>query len=279
MGKRGRDADFRKDGALSIWTLAGRKHITYSVPTAFKATLASAKEIDSLTVIERGGRMLGRVTLTLDAPEPHGILPVGVDLNETNALVAVDPDGAILFVSGRTVKVKNKRNYKTRKRVQKKHAARKAGGQDTHSVRRVLKRLGRTRSHRTRTFAQQAAKQLVTFAPPHAVLVFEALTVPQPEKGKVRGKANRRRLAVWQRDLIRQATTNKAQEVGMVVAEVNPAYTSQNCARCGLRGVRKRHRFTCPSCGHAAHADVNAAVNIRNRYTALRDSGLPVSEP
>ena len=34
VGKRGRDADFRQDGTLSIWTLAGRKHITYTVPTA-----------------------------------------------------------------------------------------------------------------------------------------------------------------------------------------------------------------------------------------------------
>ncbi len=277
VGKRGRDADFRTDNTLSIWTLAGRKHIAYTVPNAFKTTLAHAKEIDSMNVIERNGRLLGRVTLTLEAPEPQGILPVGVDLNETNALVAVDPEGNILFVSGKVVKVKNKRDYKTRKRVQKKHAARKAEGKDTHSVRRFLKRLGRKRSNRTRTFAQQTAKQLVTFAPPNAVLVFEALTIPQPERGVVRGKASRRRLSVWQRQLIRQAATNKAHEIGMVVADVNPAYTSQNCTRCGLRGLRKRHRFTCPSCGHTAHADVNAAVNIRNRYTALRDSGLPVS--
>jgi len=277
VSQRGRDADFRTDGTLSIWTVGGRKHISYIVPAAFQVTLANAKEIDSLTVIERDGRLLGRVTLTLAAPDPQGILPVGVDLNETNAIVAVDPDGHTLFVSGRAVKVKNKRDYKTRKRVQKKHAARKAEGKDTHSVRRLLKRLGRARSNRTKTFAQQAAKQLVIFAPRSAVLVFEALTIPQPERGAIRGKANRRRLAVWQRQLIRQAATNKAQELGMMVAEVNPAYTSHNCARCGLRGVRKRHRFTCPSCGHTDHADVNAAVNIRNRYTALRDSGLPVS--
>ena len=279
VGVRGRDADFRADGTLSIWTVAGRKHIAYTLPTAFNEAFVRAKEIDSVNVIERNGRLLGRVTLTLEAPEPQGVLPVGIDLNETNALVAVDPDGNVLFVSGRAVKVKNKRDYKTRKRVQKKQAARKAEGKDTHGVRRVLKRLGRKRSNRTRTFAQQAAKQLVAFAPQHAVLVFEALTVPQPEKGAVKGKANRRRLAVWQRDLIRKAATNRAQEGGMVVAEVNPAYTSQLCSRCGLLGVRKRHHFTCPSCGHAAHADVNAAVNIRTRYTALRGSGRQVSSP
>jgi IS605 OrfB family transposase len=280
VGARGRDADFRTDGTLSIWTVAGRKRISYTVPKAFRATLAAAREIDSLTVIERNGRLLGRVTVTLVAPEPMGIHPVGVDLNETNALVAVDPDGNTLFVSGKAIKVANKRNCKTRKRVQQKHATHKAEHRDTRSVRRVLKRLGRKRSHRTRTFAQTAAKQLVTWAPANAMLVFEALTIPQPRKGQTGGKggkAIRRRLSVWQRDSMRQAATSKAQEVGMVVAEVNPAYTSQLCSRCGLRGIRKRHAFTCPSCGHTAHADVNAAVNIRNRYTAFRSSGLPVS--
>jgi putative transposase len=131
VGKRGRDADFRHDGTLSIWTVAGRKRLSYVVPDAFSATLAAAQEIDSLSVIERDGRLLGRVTLTLAAPEPNGVLPVGIDLNETNALVAVDADGRTLFVSGKEVKVRNKRDYKTRKRIQKKHATRKAEHQDT----------------------------------------------------------------------------------------------------------------------------------------------------
>ncbi|WP_169460854.1 hypothetical protein [Ktedonobacter racemifer] len=81
------------DGTLSIWTVAGRKHLTYSIPQDFKTAFEKALEIDSLTVIKRDGKLIGRVTLTLDAPEPQGILPVGIDLNETNALVAVDPDG------------------------------------------------------------------------------------------------------------------------------------------------------------------------------------------
>ncbi len=281
VGKRGRDADFRPDGTLSIWTTAGRKRLAYRVPTAFQDTFTQAKEIDSLTVIERNGTLLGRVTLTLEAPEPNGVLPVGIDLNETNALVAVDADDRVFFVSGKKVKVRNKRTYKTKKRVQKKLAAKKAEGthQDTRSVRRVLKRLGRKQANRTRTFAKTAAKQLVDWAPANAVLVFEALSVPQPRKGVVKGKATRRRLSQWQRHLIRQAVESKAQERGMVVAEVNPAYTSQLCARCGLLGIRKRHVFVCPHCGHTAHADINAAVNVRDRYTVFRDGGHPVSVP
>lgn len=279
IGKRGRDADFRKDGTLSIWTVAGRKRLTYSVPDDFKPTFARAKEIDSLTVILRDGKLIGRVTLTLEVASPQGILPVGIDLNETNALVAVDPDGHTLFISGKATKVKNRRMAKTRARLQSKHATRKAEKKDTRSVRRLLKRLGRKQRNRTRTFAQQTAKQLVEFAPANAVLVFEDLHMPQPQKGKVRGRALRRRLSLWQHGLIREAVTNKAQEHGMLVAKVDPKYTSKNCSRCGLRGIRKRHSFTCPHCGYAEHADKNAAINIRNRFTNLRISGLPSISP
>lgn len=56
------------------------------------------------------------------------------------------------------------------------------------------------------------------------------------------------------------------------VIEVDPAYTSQDCSRCGHRdkeawsdsdGLGKVR--TCPACGHRQHRDVNAAVNIAMR--------------
>ncbi len=112
VGKRGRDAEFRSDGTLSIWTVGGRKRLPYIRPPAFRATFDAAVEIDSITVIERDGRLLGRVVVTLAAPvpapasapdpdragAPDGTRVVGVDLNETNALVAVDGAGRELFI-------------------------------------------------------------------------------------------------------------------------------------------------------------------------------------
>jgi putative transposase len=276
VGQRGRDADFRQDGTLSIWTVAGRKRIPYTVPAAVhQKTLSRAVEIDSLTLIERKGQLQGRVTVTLEAPDPKGVLPVGIDLNETNAVVAVDASGRELFISGRSVKIANQRTRKTRTRLQKKLAARKAETRDTRSVRRALKRLGRKQRNRNRDFARKTAKELVTWVPENAVLVFEELNLPQPEKRQTRGKALRRRLSEWQRLRIREAATCKAQEWGILVAAVDPAYTSQCCSRCGLKGSRRRHRFCCPHCGLELHADVNAAINIRNRYTALRCRGHP----
>jgi IS605 OrfB family transposase len=279
VGERGRDADFRADGTLSIWTVGGRKHINYTIPPALRPLFDTAKEIDSVAVIERKGNLYGRVALTLDAPQPKGVTPVGIDLNETNAVVAVDADGRELFITGKATKVRNQRTMQTTKRVQRKLATWKAEGKDTHGVRRVLKRLSGRRKQRTTDFARCAAKRLIAWAPADAVLVFADLRIEQPYRDLTHGVALRRRLTQWQHGAIRTAVTNKAQLAGVAIAAVNPAYTSQNCSRCGLRGRRKRHTFTCPSCGHTQHADVNAAINIRTRYVQSRLDGALSTAP
>lgn len=57
----------------------------------------------------------------------------------------------------------------------------------------------------------------------------------------------------------------KAESAGRVIVEVDPRHTSQRCARCGHVAAGNRvsqAEFRCLACGHEAHADVNAAVNI-----------------
>jgi len=275
VGVRGRDADFRKDGTLSIWTVGGRKRLTYTVAKGQTMTLASAS-VDSITVIERKGRLIGRVSVTIGCPEPEGNSPVGIDRNAGNALVAADASDRILFISGKAVRVTNKRDGRRRKRIQKLLAQKKAQKRNRRSIVRSLKRLGKKQRNRTNTFAQTAAKRLVAWAGEGSVLVFEDLgDIPKPEKGKIRGKATRRKLSVWQRSLIREYTQRRAEEAGIPVVFVDPAYTSQDCSVCGCRGTRRRHRFSCKHCGHTDHADVNAAKNIRGRYAvAMRGGGL-----
>ena len=80
--------------------------------------------------------------------------------------------------------------------------------------------LSKASSSASRSRPTTTANRLVAFVPQRAVLVFKALSIPQPEKGTVRSEARRRRLSQWQRRLIRTAAESKTQEVGTVVAEL-----------------------------------------------------------
>lgn len=62
----------------------------------------------------------------------------------------------------------------------------------------------------------------------------------------------------------------KMEERGGQVVTVPARFTSQTCAACGVVDARSRKSqatFSCVSCGHTDHADINAAVNIERRWS------------
>lgn len=64
----------------------------------------------------------------------------------------------------------------------------------------------------------------------------------------------------------------KLEERGGTLVKVPAAYTSQTCSECGTIDKRSRESqasFNCLHCGFTAHADVNAAINIRRGNTPL----------
>lgn len=58
----------------------------------------------------------------------------------------------------------------------------------------------------------------------------------------------------WLHELLRVAQ--------ILLCRVPAAFTSQQCSRCGERGIRNGKYFRCLACGHAEHADHNAARNV-----------------
>ncbi|WP_327137033.1 RNA-guided endonuclease TnpB family protein [Streptomyces sp. NBC_01340] len=76
----------------------------------------------------------------------------------------------------------------------------------------------------------------------------------------------RRTLSSWPFHQLGQHLAYKARRAGVPFLEVDPAYTSQRCPRCGQRANRPtRDRFRCRRCGLAGPADVVAGVNVRDR--------------
>ncbi|WP_199330939.1 MULTISPECIES: RNA-guided endonuclease InsQ/TnpB family protein [unclassified Calothrix] len=58
---------------------------------------------------------------------------------------------------------------------------------------------------------------------------------------------------------------------GKVVIKINPKHTSQKCQNCGHIDSfnRDSEKFICTNCGFFAHADINAAKNIRDRALSI----------
>jgi putative transposase len=62
-----------------------------------------------------------------------------------------------------------------------------------------------------------------------------------------------------------------AEEYGIKVVEINPAYSLQSCSSCGYvdeENRRVRDQFECQVCRKNLHADVNAARNLKERFLA-----------
>ncbi|WP_443608762.1 RNA-guided endonuclease TnpB family protein [Actinomadura violacea] len=88
-------------------------------------------------------------------------------------------------------------------------------------------------------------------------------------RGRVRlGRHQRATLSTWLFHQLGTYIAYKARRAGVPFLQVDPAYTSQTCPRCGhvARGNRPhRDHFCCRRCGLAGPADHIAAVNVRRR--------------
>ena len=78
---------------------------------------------------------------------------------------------------------------------------------------------------------------------------------------------------------LKQEVERIARKYGIAVSTVQASYTSKMCPICGCIDDENRpnqETFDCVECGHKDNADINAAINIRNRVlvTVLREQLL-----
>ena len=90
------------------------------------------------------------------------------------------------------------------------------------------------------------------------------------EKLDFRGKGFSRRMNRILQRAGRRAVSAKLECLetrGIIITKVNPAYTSQQCSKCGYtdKGNRSGKGFSCRFCGHTVDADVNGARTILAR--------------
>lgn len=90
-------------------------------------------------------------------------------------------------------------------------------------------------------------------------------------------KKVKRYLSSWLKGYLQKRLEYKCQENSVLLGEVNPAYTSQECSLCeSLDTTRRGNILHCNNCGRDVDADYNATLNILSRY---KDPGIGLYTP
>ena len=123
--------------------------------------------------------------------------------------------------------------------------------------RKVVAHIHERIANRRYDFCHQTAGRMVNT---YGVLVFEALEIANMMQNHCLAKSIAD--VAWGQFV--RIITDKAAWAGRVVVQVSPAYTSQDCSRCGYRVPKKLSErvHQCPVCTLSMDRDHNAALNI-----------------
>ncbi|SDL65736.1 putative transposase [Nonomuraea maritima] len=208
-------------------------------------------------------------------------------LTATGAVVGVDLGVASLATTSDGEHLVNPRHLATsadRLATAQRNLARKKRGSERR--RKAVARVAALHAKVRRQRLDGAHKAALALVRAYDVIVHKALritnmtrsasgTMEAPGRNVVQKSGLNRSIldAGW--GVFLTVLAHKAESAGRELIAVNPAHTSRTCARCG-HCAKENHltqaEFACRACGHATHADVNAAVNILRAGLALRQA-------
>lgn len=132
------------------------------------------------------------------------------------------------------------------------------GGKGRAKKLQTLDRLRDKEKNFATTYNHMISKNVVEFAKKHQC---EYINLEKLTKDGFDNKL----LRSWSYYQLQEYIEYKAEREGIKVKYVDPAYTSQTCARCGHIDKDNRQtqeKFICTKCGYEINADHNAAINI-----------------
>jgi IS605 OrfB family transposase len=182
---------------------------------------------------------------------------IGVDRGQNIPMVAATPDGPVVFWKAKQIRHVRRVFAKRRQTLQSKGKHR-AVKKLEHKEHRIVTHLNHVMS-----------KQLVALSLRcGAGIRFEDLSGVRTyaKQRKVAKSDADQNLDYWPFYQLETFARYKAMAAGVAVDAVCPHYTTQTCCRCGALNNRRKHAYVCTRCGHKAHADANAAINIRDWY-------------
>jgi len=237
-----------KGNLLSLYTLEGRIRIPMRMGP-FQEDYFSKGIPKEGELICKKGRWYFNLVLDLpEAPKTENTTYLGVDLGENN--LAAISSGKI-FGGG---KIRHDRDKFLAKR-------RKLQSNGSQSAKQLLKKISGREARRMKQTNHQVSKAIVQEAIKNqaGVIVLEDLrNIRRRIKGGLRIRTRLHRWSFYQLQMMIQY---KAENLGIQVKYVNPAYSSQLCSQCDQLGIRQGNAFKC-LCGNQQHADLNASRTL-----------------
>ena len=231
----------------------GEASVTLSKIGSVKAIVHRTVEgkIKTCTIRRQNGKWFACFAIEVEskALEPNGEA-VGIDVGLSSFATLSNGE-----------QVENPRFYhrdeKALAKAQRRMAKFEKGTKERRRARKVVARIHERIRNRRHNFVHQEARKIVNR--------FEKIAV---EKLNVKGMAKNHCLAKSIADvawtMFRTVLSQKAESAARKFAEVNPAFTSQDCHACGYRAKKKLSErwHHCPMCAASLDRDLNAALNI-----------------
>ena len=260
-----RICSFPTPDRVSLLTLDGRVVVPFRFGVYAEGMLQRTRGQCDLLYRKRSDTFF--LAITVDAPEPtpdEASDYLGVDLGVIT--LAATSDGEFLNHSAGP-----KHAHINQVRARFSRLRQKLQRKGTKSAKRLIRKRGSREKRFSRDINHCLSKAIVQTAKgtSRGIALEDLKGIRERAKATVRRQ--RRVLHSWAFLQLRAFIAYKAALAGVPVIYVNPAYTSQTCSRCGHCEKANRTsqaKFLCVSCGYSAHADLNAAVNIRARGRA-----------
>jgi putative transposase len=189
---------------------------------------------------------------------------IGVDLGEINIASACTAQGRALIINGRLLRhhkqLRNKRHAAYQERLVR---CRKGSRRHTR-LKRQKARSSAKLYRQQRNHLHQASRKLLDFAVAENVSHLAIGDVRDIADGVDKGARANQKISQWPHGQFVGYVTYKARQQGIAVRQIDEAYSSRTCSRCGhVRHSTPRGRvFACPGCGVQCHRDANGAANI-----------------
>lgn len=255
----------------SLATIHGRVELPFTVPDHLIQYVGN--KTCSADLYSHKGRYALHIVVSLPAKdiEPTGEV-VGVDLGLNRPAVTSTRH----FLGERRWKEQDRRTFRLKRTLQKKNS---------RSAKRHLRKLAGKQFRRHKDHDHVLSKRIVHHTPDGATIALENLKNIRDTSNMGRGKHQKnvdkkRRLHSWSFAQLYSFIEYKSEARGIQVVKVDPRHTSQTCSQCGYQhraNRRSQSLFLCRQCGYCLNADLNASVNIRDKYLAcLAQDGTPV---